>query len=74
MPEVSFKPEAASITAWKEEFKNRLEDLDTKEEKLMGEWEEKAKKDLEEWRRRRQEALEKQRQVNLEVSYANKFF
>jgi len=61
-----FRPEAASITAWKSEFQNRLSELDEKEAKLMTEWEEKAKKDLEEWRRRRQEGLEKQKQVNLE--------
>lgn len=64
--ELSFKPEAASITAWKEEFRNRLLELDDKEAKLMVEWEEKAKKDLEDTKKRHQEALEKQRQVNLE--------
>lgn len=62
------KEEAASITAWKKEFANRLQELDDKETKQMADWEEKAKQDLEDWRRRRQEALEKQRQVNLEVS------
>merc|ERR1711976_409158 len=60
------KEEAASITAWKKEFANRLQELDDKETKQMADWEEKAKQDLEDWRRRRQEALEKQRQVNLE--------
>merc|ERR1711981_273586 len=60
------KEEAASITAWKKEFAERINDLDSKETKQMAELEEKAKKDLDDWRRRRQEALEKQRQVNLE--------
>jgi len=60
------KIEAESIAKWRKEFEARIADADSKETKLLSEWEMQAKQDLDDWRRQRQEALEKQRQVNLE--------
>ncbi|XP_062368847.1 clathrin light chain A isoform X3 [Cinclus cinclus] len=56
--------EPESIRKWKEEQKERLEQLDANSRKQEAEWKEKAIKELEEWYARQDEKLEKTKASN----------
>ncbi|NWY75043.1 CLCB protein, partial [Oenanthe oenanthe] len=56
--------EPESIRKWREEQKQRLEELDAASKVTEQEWREKAKKDLEEWNLRQNEQMEKNRANN----------
>ncbi|NXH28030.1 CLCA protein, partial [Myiagra hebetior] len=56
--------EPESIRKWREEQKERLEQLDANSRKQEAEWKEKAIKDLEEWYARQDEKLEKTKASN----------
>ncbi|XP_030050219.1 clathrin light chain A isoform X2 [Microcaecilia unicolor] len=51
--------EPESIRKWREEQRDRLEQLDANSRKQESEWKEKAKKELEEWYTRQDELLQK---------------
>ncbi|NWI46815.1 CLCA protein, partial [Picathartes gymnocephalus] len=56
--------EPESIRKWREEQKERLEQLDANSRKQEAEWKEKAIKELEEWYARQDEKLEKTKASN----------
>ncbi|XP_068032208.1 clathrin light chain A isoform X2 [Anomalospiza imberbis] len=56
--------EPESILKWREEQKERLEQLDANSRKQEAEWKEKAIKELEEWYARQDEKLEKTKASN----------
>ncbi|NWR44685.1 CLCA protein, partial [Regulus satrapa] len=56
--------EPESIRKWREEQKERLEQLDANSRKQEAEWKEKAIKELEEWYARQEEKLEKTKASN----------
>ncbi|XP_037979818.1 clathrin light chain A isoform X3 [Motacilla alba alba] len=56
--------EPESIRKWREEQKERLEQLDANSRKQEAEWKEKALKELEEWYARQDEKLEKTKASN----------
>ncbi|NXH46364.1 CLCA protein, partial [Dicaeum eximium] len=56
--------EPESIRKWREEQKERLEQLDANSRKQEAEWKEKAIKELEEWYARQDEQLEKTKASN----------
>ncbi|NXN89148.1 CLCA protein, partial [Bombycilla garrulus] len=56
--------EPESIRKWREEQKERLEQLDANSRKQEAEWKEKAVKELEEWYARQDEKLEKTKASN----------
>ncbi|XP_077328516.1 clathrin light chain B isoform X2 [Lithobates pipiens] len=56
--------EPESLRKWREEQKERLEELDAAAKVTEQEWREKAKKDLEEWYQRQSEQIEKNKITN----------
>ncbi|XP_018425222.1 PREDICTED: clathrin light chain B isoform X3 [Nanorana parkeri] len=56
--------EPESLRKWREEQKERLEELDAASKVTEQEWREKAKKDLEEWYQRQSEQIEKNKVTN----------
>ncbi|XP_019390862.1 PREDICTED: clathrin light chain B isoform X3 [Crocodylus porosus] len=56
--------EPESLRKWREEQKQRLQELDAASKVLEQEWRERAKKDLEEWNLRQIEQMEKNRVNN----------
>ncbi|KYO29937.1 clathrin light chain B isoform X1 [Alligator mississippiensis] len=56
--------EPESLRKWREEQKQRLQELDAASKVLEQEWRERAKKDLEEWNLRQVEQMEKNRVNN----------
>ncbi|NXN24679.1 CLCA protein, partial [Nycticryphes semicollaris] len=58
------KSEPESIRKWREEQKERLEQLDANSRKQEAEWKEKAIKELEEWYARQEEKLQKTKASN----------
>ncbi|XP_068133140.1 clathrin light chain B isoform X2 [Hyperolius riggenbachi] len=56
--------EPESLRKWREEQKERLEELDAAAKVTEQEWREKAKKDLEEWYQRQSEQTEKNKVTN----------
>ncbi|XP_053573012.1 clathrin light chain B [Bombina bombina] len=56
--------EPESLRIWREEQKQRLEELDAASKVTEQEWREKAKKDLEEWYQRQSEQIEKNKVSN----------
>ncbi|XP_072257151.1 clathrin light chain B isoform X2 [Pyxicephalus adspersus] len=56
--------EPESLRKWREEQKERLEELDAAAKVTEQEWREKAKKDLEEWYQRQSEQIEKNKVTN----------
>ncbi|NWW44247.1 CLCA protein, partial [Pedionomus torquatus] len=65
IPEVDrLQSEPESIRKWREEQKERLEQLDANSRKQEAEWKDKAIKDLEEWYARQDEKLQKTKASN----------
>ncbi|NXJ68289.1 CLCA protein, partial [Rostratula benghalensis] len=58
------KSEPESIRKWREDQKERLEQLDANSRKQEAEWKEKAVKELEEWYARQEEKLQKTKASN----------
>ncbi|KAM9261972.1 clathrin light chain A isoform 2-T2 [Morus bassanus] len=61
--------EPESIRKWREEQKERLEQLDANSRKQEAEWKEKAIKELEEWYARQDEKLQKTKASNRVVDW-----
>ncbi|KAM6328200.1 clathrin light chain A isoform 2-T2 [Alca torda] len=61
--------EPESIRKWREEQKERLEQLDANSRKQEAEWKEKAIKELEEWYARQDEKLQKTKASNRVVNW-----
>ncbi|KAK2518812.1 Clta [Columba livia] len=66
--------EPESIRKWREEQKERLEQLDANSRKQEAEWKEKAIKELEEWYARQDEKLQKTKASNKCVPYFSSLF
>lgn len=66
-PAYDIKVEPESLRKWREEFNQRIQEADAKEQALKDEWLAKAKQELDEWSLQRNEMLEKTKKANREA-------